>query len=237
MVCQPKKLTLQYPALIIFALWTGATQAQDLAEQDVVKGIVKDAQTFEPVSSAHVITDTRGTFTDQNGFFSLRINASDTVLVSHVEYQPFSFTITDDTVFIFLTSALNLLSEVEVLGLSTEERFKQSVLKLTISPSVEQTNAQSNLQNAKTLFLSGYVPIMSSSDNYRNYTAGPQNVSLFSTGPNKGIAAAIKAIRRNNNLGEPIRLNGQTNQVTTFIKPKASTDTTIIAVDTLRKTN
>lgn len=61
-----KKLMLPYPVLIIFALWTGATQAQDLAEQDVVKGIVKDAQTFEPVSSAHVITDTRGTFTDQS---------------------------------------------------------------------------------------------------------------------------------------------------------------------------
>ena len=69
MAYEQKNLTRRYSVLIIFTLWAGATQAQDLAGQKVVKGIVKDAQIFNPVSSAHVITNTGGTFTDQNGFF------------------------------------------------------------------------------------------------------------------------------------------------------------------------
>jgi len=186
--------------ILIGILVFGLGASPSLYGQEIkVLGIVKDSQTFKPIPWVHITAAKQGTYSNEDGFFLLSISPGESLSLTHVAYQTLGFRPTPpttDTLFFFLSAKDNLLSEIEVIGLPSEEKFKQQILRKNVLPSREVVLAQNNVQNAQALFLSGYVPSMNSEDNYRWYINGPQGITLFSTGANRGLPQAIRHLIR-----------------------------------------
>ncbi len=184
-----------------------SSQLEAQSEERVVWGVIKDQQTLQAVPTVHVVVAQRGTFTDHNGFFSIEAKATDTVVLSHVNYQPIQVVAPAavDTLFLLLASRDLLLREVVVRGLSTERQFKRQILGVRLPPSQEEINAQANVAIAQKLYLAGYVPLMDSRDNYQWQLQEPKEVTLFSSGPTKGLPKALKDLFRSNQLQMPSR--------------------------------
>lgn len=94
-----------------------------LAQERVLSGVVRDAETKEPLPGANVIIKgtTRGTITDLNGNFSLRLQSGDEVLVvsfvgyNNKEIQPGS----QQFVEVLLETEKVALGEIVVIGYGT----------------------------------------------------------------------------------------------------------------------
>ena len=169
------------------------------AQTHSLYGIVKDVQTLDAVPAAHLVTSRTGTFSDEEGRFVISVSGADTVCFSHVSYHRHCQVVTNltcDTIIVLLMPNDMLLQEVVVRGLPTEEQFKYQLLSANSSPSREEVHAAANFANARALFLSGYVPTMNSRDNYQRQLQEPQGVTLFSSGPTKGLFKAIKDLSR-----------------------------------------
>ena len=88
------------------------------AQQNVwVSGIVRDATSGEVLIGATAINTNslRGTATDHNGYFSLKLSAASTLKVSYIGYAPQTFDIQNDTTLhIELNPAEQYIDEVVV---------------------------------------------------------------------------------------------------------------------------
>ncbi len=179
------------------------------SEERVFQGIIKDQQTLKLLPSVHVVTSQRGTFSDITGFFSIAATATDTIVFSHVNYRSHQVAVTTvgDTLLFFLTSRDLVLPEVVVHGLPTEEQFKEQLLGINLPPSQEETNARANVAIAQKLYLAGYVPAMNSRDNYHWQLQEPKGITLFSSGPTKGLSKALKNLFRYSKLLTPVRMH------------------------------
>ncbi|NMB70897.1 MAG: hypothetical protein GYA22_01945, partial [Bacteroidales bacterium] len=85
-----KRFYLIGNAFIFLFVFLSCSTGILLAQEKVLGGIVRDAETKEPLPGANVIIKgtTRGTITDLNGSFSLRLQSGDEVLViSFVGYN------------------------------------------------------------------------------------------------------------------------------------------------------
>ena len=195
------------------------------SEQRLVRGVLKDQQTLEPLAAVHVVTTQRGTFSDENGFFSMPVGVSDTIVFSHVNYRSMKIAhpTFGDTLFLFLTSRDVLLREVTVLGLPAEEQFRRQALGIRTSVSQEEVNAQVNVAIAQEMYRAGYVPLMDSRDNHQWQLQEPKGVTLFSSGSNKGLFRALKNLSRPSSL--PALGRGRPDLVQSFTRLPRKTDT------------
>jgi hypothetical protein len=201
-------IRLLFIAILLLACYSQKAFAQ--TELRKIWGVVKDAQSHEAVSIANISTAAQGTYTDLDGHFSFTIQNSDTVRITHINYHPYDLLIQDmvqDTLQIFLMPRDHTLQEVVIRGLPSEEKFKQEMLQLKIQPTMEEIQAKTNVNFARYYFLSGYVPQMDSDDNHNWYVAGPQSVTIFSSGPNGGLVRALRNVNRSQRLLRPIRLH------------------------------
>ena len=134
---------LPYPWLFCFLCEMHSLQAQ--TEEKNIMGIVKDGQTLRPVPYAHAFTSALGTYTNEQGEFSLPAGLIDTLRISHINYRTHAVAVSDithDTLFVFLTTKDQQLDEVLIRGLPSEDRFKQQVLGTRIQLSVEEVHAK-----------------------------------------------------------------------------------------------
>lgn|GEM_PF-97216 len=71
-----------------------------LSAQQFVDGWVLDEKTEETVPGVHVINKStlKGTTTDANGYFSLKLTLGDTIIFSNIAYKYFYFIYSDSTV-------------------------------------------------------------------------------------------------------------------------------------------
>ena len=90
-------------------------------------------------------------------------------------------------------------------GFPPENQFKRQLLGVSLPPNQEETNAQANVAIARKLYLAGYVPLMDSRDNYQWQLHEPKEVTLFSSGPTKGLPKALKDLFRSDQLQMPSR--------------------------------
>lgn len=76
-------------------LWSLSIIAQDRSLE--LAGKVIDADSLRPIPSVHVyvLNGETGTITNKNGFFSIRINPHDTLVLSEVSYQTKQFLLPD----------------------------------------------------------------------------------------------------------------------------------------------
>ncbi len=164
----------------------------------MVSGMVLDAETLEPLPNAHLLRNhLTGTSPDQSGIFKVRLQAWDTLTVSHVSYLAQNLVINPPqnadtvTLTIFLERETTVLQELLVRPYPNLETFKQQVLEIEVEDPVQHLRDQ---QAAIT-----YDIIMSpkvSYDSYENYRRinHPTDITLFSTGPSKGIGRVLRSL-------------------------------------------
>lgn len=168
--------------------------------QEMIVGQVFNLQTREPIPFAHIVSAKLGTTTNLDGKFRIPAHAGDTLLITHVNYEPLRVMITSDSMNIYLRPGDVLLDEIIIGLLPSEDQFKKRLLESRVAPTKEEAAATQTMHLAKILFLSGYTPEMSSYDNYKEYSRDPQGVSIFSSDPSKGLIKSIQNISRYHSL-------------------------------------
>ena len=202
--------------------------------QRVIHGQVKDAETRASMSSVHIRTAHEGLYSDGEGLFTLTVATADTLVFSHVGYTPSTVeasALSTDSLLVWLTPHEMLLQEVVVRDRVTEERLRREILRARCLPSKEETHAISNVANARHLYLTGYVPPMNSQDNYQWQQQKPVGVTLFSSGPTKGIGKALRQLSHSRGSSQTPPMHPPL-PVTT--PPLRRTGPVLPAIDTLR---
>lgn len=186
------------PYLVILCLFVINFCDAQKAEKHL-EGTVFSAETGKPISFVTLITSNSGAITNSEGYFSIDLENSDTIVFTHVNYHRIQFytsTLDDDSIQVFLKPKTIMLHGITISDIPTEEEFKSNVLQFKIVPSTHEVNAKINFEHTNLIFLSGYTPPMNSTDNYKNYLKGPQPFSIFSTDKTKGIVRFINSIKK-----------------------------------------
>lgn len=114
----------------MLALWG----CQEACAQKILKGIVVDSITLNAVPSASVRVKgtTRGTITNVNGVFSIKVAGNDTLIFTSVGYDELHLPIymDDEVMFVKLTQHVTMLKEVTIIGRPEAEKKELPSLKL-----------------------------------------------------------------------------------------------------------
>ncbi|MEH0152939.1 TonB-dependent receptor [Limibacter armeniacum] len=111
--------------LIILSLLLFGTNAQLLAQEQILKGKVTDTATGFPLPGVNIqIENTaKGTMSDANGAFQLGVSKGDVLLVSFIGYKSMSLVVGNATTLdIKLEESLEELEEVIVVGYGTTQK-------------------------------------------------------------------------------------------------------------------
>ncbi|GJM29945.1 MAG: hypothetical protein DHS20C17_25800 [Cyclobacteriaceae bacterium] len=157
----------------------------------IVRGMVLDAETLEPLPYAHIIRNNQSATTpDLTGRFVVRMSHLDTMSISHVSYITHNQVIrkaqNSDTVTlaIFLEREIRMLPDLKITPFpATLADFKQKILEAEVNDPLISFRKQ---QPAIT-----YDIIMS--PNYRGINQ-QTDLTLFSTGPGKGIGWVLRKL-------------------------------------------
>lgn len=117
-----------------------------LSAQQYIDGWVLDGKTKETVPGVHVINKStlKGTTTDGDGYFSLKLERGDTIIFSNIAYKYFYFIYSDSTVVlnevvIKMEEQNYLLDEVSVFSYTlTTNKPKEMPLRKPSIPSNDQ---------------------------------------------------------------------------------------------------
>ncbi|MDO9152647.1 MAG: SusC/RagA family TonB-linked outer membrane protein, partial [Paludibacter sp.] len=122
------------------------------AQKTSITGIVKDAQTGEPILGANIIekTTTNGTITNFNGEFTLSVAPNATLVVKYVGYTPVEVAVGNKTKLIIqLKEDAIAIGEVVVIGYGTVKKNDATGSLTAIRPDKmnkgQTTNAQDML--------------------------------------------------------------------------------------------
>ncbi|MDR3252541.1 MAG: carboxypeptidase-like regulatory domain-containing protein, partial [Tannerella sp.] len=108
------------------------------AQQGQLEGRVLYSKTNEPVivSSVVLVSDQKGTVTDQNGNFSIQVKSLPAALViGYLGYKTIEVDIFEynEPVVVFLNEDVNLLDQVVVVGYGTQKRKELTGSVATVS--------------------------------------------------------------------------------------------------------
>ena len=126
----------------LFLIFSFCAQAQELS------GWVVDSEDSTTIPFVHVINKStlKGTVTDDNGYFKLKISFGDTVVFSNISYQYFYFVYRDSSsalrdVIIEMKEQNYLLHEVSIFSYRlTSNEDKPMKLEKPLLPSMEETS-------------------------------------------------------------------------------------------------
>jgi hypothetical protein len=174
------QLLMRVKGLIILLytmLCLGHLQAQDNATNPVivqVSGLVVKGDSLYGIPGVHVYLPRsgRGTTTNYVGFFSLPVQAGDSLIIASMGYKIKKYTIPDTTreklsLIVELLEDTLILPEIEVFPWPTEQLFKQAFLSLKL-PEQEVNNMNQNL-NEQVLKRMLYTTSADGSENHRYY--------------------------------------------------------------------
>ncbi|MBC7923463.1 MAG: carboxypeptidase-like regulatory domain-containing protein [Ferruginibacter sp.] len=172
------------------------------SEGAVLSGTVVDKVTGEPLLFASVVKSaTEGTATDAAGRFRIRVGLRDTVTVTFVGYKSSRIVLPAGFAGPAYEARVEMVKDVILLrGVSirprSEAEFKGEFLDLKVDTEAEE-NARDNVAGIRQQGILGVIPRMDGFDNFRSFVNGPQGVTFFSTGPNKGFFRGLKkAVRK-----------------------------------------
>lgn len=108
--------------------------AECVVAQKTIKGIVVDSVSLSavPSVSVRVKNTSRGTISNANGVFTIRVTPMDTLVFTSVGYDDLVLPVyvDDDVMFVKLTQHVTMLKEVTVLGRPEAEKKELPSLKL-----------------------------------------------------------------------------------------------------------
>jgi hypothetical protein len=111
-------------------------------QENKVTGILKDAQTLEPIAYVSIDFENKqsnntGAISNENGEFSLSDNSS-RVIFSHINYETVSFTLNNDYNEIFLQPKIYELDEV-IVSKTTPRNHLKTCIKISSNKLEENT--------------------------------------------------------------------------------------------------
>lgn len=135
---------------LLFLIHSADTvQAQD-DKQVKISGIVVSVDSLEPVSFTTIIikNTSRGTVTDNSGYFSFLANELDTVEFSNVGFKKATFVVPSNLpeenygLVQVMEKDTVLLREIEILAFPTAEHFQRAVLEIKPKKNLEDRTIQ-----------------------------------------------------------------------------------------------
>jgi hypothetical protein len=176
-----KKLPVFLAVLFFSLLAVVSARAQGRGEMIQFTGVIVGGKESMPVPGVYVFISkaSRGTVTNEYGYFSLPVLPGDSILFSSIGYKQKFHVIppkTDKTysVIVDLQEDITQLSPVTIYPYPTEEIFKESFLAMKLPDEQDMQNMRKNLDNNqlnRMMFLSS----MSGNENYRNTMNGQVN--------------------------------------------------------------
>lgn len=150
-------LLLGLVIIVAFTVESSGQRKKDL-DDDLVEfsGMIRDLQ-HKPLPFVNIIilTDRRGTISDQRGMFSVVVRPNDTILFSHMGHKGTIHVIPDSIggqqypADIFLVSDTFHLAEVRIYPWKTYQEFKEAFLALEL-PDDDLQRAYHNIALIKT---------------------------------------------------------------------------------------
>lgn len=117
--------------------------------QAQITGLVLDHDSYEPLAGAIIHSEKNYTETDADGIFQLNAKIGNSIEISYMGYKTYKSTIEDVYLRVVLSQKTEMLNEVSVVSLSTEEaevkRIKSSVTPVTVITSKELVSRAGNL--------------------------------------------------------------------------------------------
>jgi hypothetical protein len=169
------------PFLILLGLLLSISQitfAQKRHKSIVqLSGLVMTADSGFTVPGVTVLVrhSSRGTFTNQYGFFSIPVTVGDSIIFRAISFKPVLFVVPDTmkkdfSIIIKLQIDTTILQTVEIFPLPTERVFKEMFLALKLEEDMLKSNMKKNLdQDLMTRLLYEYAM-----DGQMNYKANMQ---------------------------------------------------------------
>ncbi|NOS91927.1 MAG: carboxypeptidase-like regulatory domain-containing protein [Cyclobacteriaceae bacterium] len=151
---------------------TSSLMAQSQRRVIQLSGFVTDTATMVlPGVHVYVPKAGRGTPTSNAGFFTMPVLVGDSVVFSAVGYKRASYKVPDLpkeswTIFVELAPDVTVLGDAIVMGIPTEELFKEAVLAMNIPL---DNNVDTKAMNAEMLALMARTTPMDGAGNYRYY--------------------------------------------------------------------
>jgi len=163
-----------FKVLILLAAFGSASSLMAQSQRRVIQlsGFVTDTATMVlPGVHVYVPKAGRGTPTTNAGFFTMPVLVGDSVVFSAVGYKRASYKVPDLakeswTIFVELAPDVTVLGEALVMGIPTEELFKEAVLAMNIPL---DNVMDSKAMNAEMLALMARTTPMDGAGNYRYY--------------------------------------------------------------------
>lgn len=160
--------------------WAGGVSAQRVYISDTItfSGIIINAETDQPMSDVTCRHGNRGTLSNSNGLFTIRVARLDTVQFTYVGFKPYTVVVADSLtdkeymLGIFMTPDTVMLSEAIIVRRFGEEHRQQlinarnnmaGVMKQAYAP-VKEMDADMNQrmmvnQYARSVEMRGHVDV------------------------------------------------------------------------------
>ena len=190
-------MTFRLLAFLYFLIIVTPVFSQDNQNSVIITGKILDQASLQPIPATHIYSGNKGTYADFDGSFSLQLDKSDTIVISHVAYYNQYIvldTLSSAALSIYLQREVQLLDHFTLNQFPDLQIFKQQILNTKVKDE-KLENALRNIDLIRLQFLAGYGPDMTSLDNFKHYLKGPEGVKLLSSNPNKGLTSIL---RRNN---------------------------------------
>jgi CarboxypepD_reg-like domain len=159
--------------LVVLGLLAGMeVNAQTKRRVIQLSGFVTDTATMMlPGVHVYVPKAGRGTPTTNSGFFTLPVLVGDSVVFSSVGYKRTSYIVPDLpkdswTIFVELAPDITLMNEAVVMGIPTEELFKEAVLAMNIPL---DNNVDPKALNNEMIALMARTTPLDGAGNYKYY--------------------------------------------------------------------
>ena len=178
--------------ILWICLWAGGVSAQRVFVADTItfSGIIINAETDQPMSDVTCHHGNRGTLSNSDGLFTIRVRRQDTVSFTYVGFKPYVVVVPDSLtdkeymLGIFMTPDTLMLSEAIIVRRFGEERRQKlmyarnnmaGVMKQAYAP-VKEMDADMNQrmmvnQYARSVEMRGQVDV--------GLAVGTQSISAY----------------------------------------------------------
>jgi hypothetical protein len=187
-------MKLQLLFCVMVTSLSGLAQGRETV---LLQATVVDSVTNAAITDVHIFAEKFGVISDLDGRFEMRIRAGDTILLSHTSYKK-SYYVADPlmpVVSIRLAPRVRVLKEVQIFPFPTEAEFKQQLL-ITV-PAVSREVAMASENSERMRDMGRFAPMTkTNADLFFESLQGPQDFTLLSSNPSRGISGFIKSVRR-----------------------------------------
>lgn len=162
--------------LFLFCLMQATASSNSINQQQkVVKGVIADKQTGEPLVGVNIISEGTkiGTLTDLNGNFTIKVlNEKSVLKLSYIGYETQKFTVGNQTnVKLFLSPDSKNIEEIVILGFGSQKKINLVGSISTVEPKKLVSASVANITTALIGNAPGVTGLQTSGESGRSGTS------------------------------------------------------------------